>query len=200
MDNELWLAVVTLLLGGGGITAAVVKALMGFYEKKLEHRHTLELKSLEKPVRSSMQSLDAQYDLVHKLKSDFRASFVTIIRMSNGTNFADKSHKWKFTATTTSGMEDIRQALQERSLYEAPKMFGRLERSGIAYTTDILALSDPDLLWQRLKRKNVRAYCFVMMDNCLNGLLICWDKAVDINDTIAQTIKSELLTIEKHIL
>lgn len=196
-QNEVIIALIAGLLGSSGLFAVVFKYLFEYHSKKLDHERAKELKSLEQPLRSSLQALDAQYDLVHRIKAEMGAEAVTIVRMSNGEVFADKSHKWKFTATTFAGPDELRQALQGRSIYEAPKMFSRFENDGYAFL-DKIELGG-EVFTTRLYQRGINAYCMVASSDCMNGLLVLWKCPTEINDDLAKILKSELLTIENHL-
>lgn len=196
-DSNIWVILVTTLFGSGGIIIMAMKFGFEYFTKRLEHIQTKEIKNLEEPLRLTLQGIDKQNDTLHRLHELTKANSVNLIRLSNGEVFADKTHKWSFTATLTVGDDSIRQSLQNRSVFEAPYMFSELEHNGKYFCTDTLTAND--VLANRLSLMGVDSYCAVATHNCMNLIIITWNKPIEVSDTLLEIIKSDLYSIEPFI-
>lgn len=197
-SSEVWLALIGGLLGAGGIIGLLIKYYAEVYLKRMEYAHEREQQSLELPLRESLKGLDHQYDMVHSLKTQHQASFVTILRLTNGEVFADKTHRWQFTATASAGNDKIRQKLQNRSIYEAPQFFSKLEQGQPVIIQDVNEFASVVLV-NRLVQEGVTSFLMVASDDCMKITLACWTELTAISKETADIFKAELLAVEPYI-
>ncbi len=204
-----WTEIVILLLSEAGIIFLVAKLAFDAYVKRLDQRHELELKRMEMPAEELVKDIldmDLLYDALDRIIQIYKADMALSIKLSNGEYFADKSHRWKYSATVQSGGQggsnSLRNALQNRPMSDCPKMFTRLESTGYAYETEIKQ-EKANVLEQRILMAGYRSYLVVSTEDCFNMFLVCWraDHAdgVGITEKIAEAVRSELLTVEYQL-